>query len=60
MQLKALNEGHTILVEDMKRKNGEVFSSFVTMDKVTGGLQYTRHNPKRAKSTFRRKSARSS
>ena len=45
MQLKALNEGHTILVEDMKRKNGEVFSSFVTMDKVTGGLQYTRHNP---------------
>lgn len=45
MQLKALNEGHTILMEDMKRKNGEVFSSFVTMDKVTGGLQYTRHNP---------------
>lgn len=45
MQLKALNEGHTILVEDMKRKNGEQFSSFVTMDKVTGGLQYTRHNP---------------
>lgn len=45
MQLKALNEGHTILVEDMKRKNGELFSSFVTMDKVTGGLQYTRHNP---------------
>ena len=41
----ALNEGHTILVEDMKRKNGELFSSFVTMDKVTGGLQYTRHNP---------------
>ena len=40
MQLKALNEGHTILVEDMKRKNGELFSSFVTMDKVTGGLQY--------------------
>lgn len=45
MQLKALNEGHTILVEDMKRKNGELFSSFVTLDKVTGGLQYTRHNP---------------
>ena len=45
MQLKALNEGHTILVEDMKRKNGELFSPFVTMDKVTGGLQYTRHNP---------------
>ena len=33
------------LVEDMKRKNGELFSSLVTMDKVTGGLQYTRHNP---------------
>ena len=47
MQLKALNEGHTILVEDMKRKNGELFSSFVTMDKVTGGLQYTRHNSHR-------------
>lgn len=45
LQLKALNEGHTILVEDMKRKNGELFSSFVTLDKVTGGLQYTRHNP---------------
>ena len=45
MQLKALNEGHTILVEDMKRKNGEVFSSFVTMDKVTGGLQYTVSEP---------------
>ena len=44
-QIKMLSEGHTILVEDMKRKNGELFSSFVTMDKVTGRPQYTRHNP---------------
>lgn len=45
-QLKMLSEGHTILVEDMKRKNSdEVFSSFVTIDKVTGRPNYTRHNP---------------
>lgn len=45
MQIQALNEGHTILVEDMKRKDGTQFSSFVTMDKVTNDLRYTRHNP---------------
>lgn len=45
MQIQALNEGHTILVEDMKRKDGTFFSSFVTMDKVTNDLRYTRHNP---------------
>lgn len=44
-QIKMLSEGHTILVEDMKRNNGEQFSSFVTLDKVTGRPQYTRHNP---------------
>ena len=45
-QLKMLSEGHTILVEDMKRRNSdEVFSSFVTLDKVTGRPNYTRHNP---------------
>ena len=45
-QLKMLSEGHTILVEDMKRRNSdEVFSSFVTLDKVTGRPTYTRHNP---------------
>jgi hypothetical protein len=38
-QLKMLSEGNTILVEDMKRRNSdEVFSSFVTLDKVTGRL----------------------
>lgn len=41
-----LSEGHTILVEDMKRRNSdEVFSSFVTLDKVTGRPNYTRYNP---------------
>lgn len=44
-QIKMLGEGHTILVEDMKRTNGEQFSAFVTLDKVTGRPSYTRHNP---------------
>ena len=44
-QIKMLSEGHTILVEDMKRPDGALFSSFVTLDKVTGRPQYTRHNP---------------
>lgn len=44
-QIKMLSEGHTILVEDMKRTNGEQFSSFVTLDKVTGRPSYSRHNP---------------
>lgn len=44
-QIKMLSEGHTILVEDMKRTNGELFSSFVTLDKVTGRPQYSRLNP---------------
>ena len=45
-QLKMLSKGHTILVEDMKRRNSdEVFSSFVTLDKVTGRPNYTRYNP---------------
>ena len=45
-QIKMLSEGHTILVEDMKRRNSnESFSSFVTIDKVTGRPNYTRHNP---------------
>ena len=43
--IKMLSEGHTILVEDMKRTDGALFSSFVTLDKVTGRPQYTRHNP---------------
>lgn len=44
-QIKMLSEGHTILVEDMKRTNGEQFSAFVTLDSVTGRPNYTRHNP---------------
>lgn len=44
-QIKMLSEGKTILVEDMKRNNGELFSAFVTLDSVTGRPQYTRHNP---------------
>lgn len=44
-QIKMLSEGKTILVEDMKRTNGEQFSAFVTLDSVTGRPQYTRHNP---------------
>lgn len=44
-QIKMLSEGHTILVEDMKCTDGALFSSFVTLDKVTGRPQYTRHNP---------------
>lgn len=44
-QIKMLSKGHTILVEDMKRTDGALFSSFVTLDKVTGRPQYTRHNP---------------
>lgn len=44
-QLKMLGEGHTILVEDMKRTNGELFSAFVTLDSVTGKPNYTRSNP---------------
>lgn len=44
-QIKMLGEGHTILVEDMKRTNGEQFSAFVTLDKVTGHPNYTRYNP---------------
>ncbi|MFR3524910.1 MAG: DUF3945 domain-containing protein [Bacteroides uniformis] len=45
-QMKMLSEGHTILVEDMKRRNSnELFSSFVTIDKTTGQPNYTRYNP---------------
>lgn len=44
-QLKMFNEGHTIFLEDMKNSRGELFSSFVTLNKVTGKPSYTRHNP---------------
>ena len=44
-QIKMLSEGHTILVEDMKSKDGRIYSSFVTQDTTTGKMIYTRHNP---------------
>jgi hypothetical protein len=44
-QTEALNEGKAILVEDMKRKDGELFSAFVKLDEASGRLSYTRYNP---------------
>lgn len=44
-QLNDLNEGKAIFVEDMKRKDGELFSSFVKLDEATGRPSYTRYNP---------------
>lgn len=44
-QSKDLNAGKAIFVEDMKRKDGEYFSSFVKLDEVTGRPNYTRFNP---------------
>jgi len=44
-QQKDLSEGRAIFVEDMKRKDGELFSSFIKMDAGTKNLSYTRYNP---------------
>lgn len=44
-QVDALNGGRAIFVEDMVRKDGEMFSSYVKRDEVSGRLAYTRHNP---------------
>lgn len=44
-QAKDLNSGKAIFVEDMKRTNGDYFSSFVKLDEVTGRPNYTRFNP---------------
>lgn len=44
-QLEDLNNGKAIFVEDMKRKDGELFSSFVKLDEATGRPAYTRYNP---------------
>ena len=44
-QLEALNAGKAIFVEDMKRKDGELFSSFVSLDQASGKPAYTRYNP---------------
>lgn len=44
-QNKDLCEGKAIFVEDMKRKDGELFSSFIKRDEGTNSLAYTRYNP---------------
>lgn len=44
-QNKDLAEGKAIFVEDMKRKDGELFSSFIKRDEATNTLAYTRYNP---------------
>jgi hypothetical protein len=44
-QVEDLNAGKAIFVEDMKRKDGEMFSSFVKLDEGSGKPAYTRYNP---------------
>lgn len=44
-QTEDLNNGKAIFVEDMKRKDGELFSSFVKLDEASGRPAYTRYNP---------------
>ena len=44
-QVEDLNAGRAIFVEGMKRKDGEVFSSYVKLDETTGRPSYTRYNP---------------
>ena len=44
-QTEDLNNGKAIFVEDMKRKDGELFSSFVKLDEASGRPVYTRYNP---------------
>lgn len=44
-QIEDLNAGKAIFVEDMKRKDGEFFSSYVKLDEATGRPAYTRYNP---------------
>ncbi len=41
-QIEDLNAGKAIFVEDMKRKDGELFSSFIKADLETGRLMYSR------------------
>jgi hypothetical protein len=45
MQTGELNAGRAIFLEDMKRKDGELFSSFVHLDPASGKPVYTRYNP---------------
>ena len=44
-QIEDLNAGKAIFVEDMQRKEGELFSSYVKLDEATGRPNYTRYNP---------------
>ena len=44
-QIDDLNEGKAIFVEGMKRKDGELFSSYVKLDEARGRPSYTRYNP---------------
>lgn len=44
-QIEDLNAGKAIFVEDMVRRDGEKFSSFVKLDEATNRLSYTRYNP---------------
>ena len=44
-QVEALNAGKAIFVEDMKRRDGEIFSAFVKLDEASGRPAYTRYNP---------------
>ena len=44
-QIEDLNAGKAIFVEDMQRKDGELFSSYVKLDEATERPNYTRYNP---------------
>ena len=44
-QIEDLNAGKAIFVEDMQRKDGELFSSYVKLDEATDRPNYTRYNP---------------
>ena len=44
-QVEDLNAGKAIFVEDMVRKDGEKFSSFIKLDEGSGRPVYTRYNP---------------
>lgn len=44
-QIEDLNAGKAIFVEDMQRKDGELFSSYVKLDEATGRPNYTRYKP---------------
>ena len=44
-QIEDLNAGKAIFVEDMQRKDGELFSSYVKLDEATVRPNYTRYNP---------------